>query len=132
MTPPSLLVDWTFIEALVDPAHERRDDAHRQYHHLLHAYERHELRLRARHDHLDRAGERVGGWHAAPAARALLAPVARIHVAGQHRRAATRLDLPFAVDDDVAVTLVVLRRERITRIATFHPVFDAIDLGIVA
>ena len=63
-------------------------------------------------------------------ARDLFAPVERISVAAQHRRAAARLRLPVPVSADVAVTLVVMRREGIRRIATLDPTFDAFDVHL--
>jgi predicted nucleic acid-binding protein len=122
VTPPSVLLDESFLIALLDRDHAASDAAHQQYAELLDQFERHELRLRSRHDHLDR--------HGSQHRRTILAPVERVHVAGQHRRAAKRLDLPFEVDHDVAVTLVIMRRERIDRVASFHPVFETLDVTL--
>lgn len=120
MTPPTVLLDRSFLTALVDPTNERSIEAAERYAHLVGRYRDHEIRLRARHDHLAEFDDEVR--------RTLLAPVERISVARQFLRQAARLDLPFAVDPDVAVTLVVMRRESIDRIATFDDTFEQIAL----
>jgi predicted nucleic acid-binding protein len=120
MTPPTVLLDRSFLAALVDPAHEHAAEATERYAELVGRYWDHEIRLRARHDHLGEVSPELR--------RTLLAPVERISVARQFRRQAARLDLPFEVDPDVAVTLVVMRRETIDRIATFDETFERIWL----
>lgn len=122
MTPPSVLLDDTFLSALVHPEHASSDAAHQRYAVLLDQFDAHEIRLRVRLDHLRAHGRDVR--------RGLLAPVDPVHVAAQHHRAAKRLELPFEVDHDVAVTLVIMRRERIDRIASFHPVFESLDVTL--
>jgi predicted nucleic acid-binding protein len=124
MTPPTVLLDRSFLAALVDESHERAAEAGQRYTDLVTRYRDHEIRLRARHDHLAEIDPEVR--------RTLLAPVERISVARQFRRQADRLELPFEVDPDVAVTLVVMRRETIDRIATFDDTFDLIWLQPLA
>jgi predicted nucleic acid-binding protein len=124
MTPPTVLLDRSFLIALADAGHERATEAGQRYTELVTRYRDHEIRLRARHDHLDEIDPEVR--------RTLLAPVERISVARQFRRQAARLELPFEVDPDVAVTLVVMRRETIDRIATFDETFDLIWLQPLA
>jgi predicted nucleic acid-binding protein len=102
MTPPSTLLDLSFLAALTDAHADHHDDAVATYRELVAAYERGEIRLRARHDHLELV------CRTDPTLRKhLLAPVERISVARQYRRAARRLDTPDAL------TLVVMHRERI-------------------
>ena len=124
MTPHTVLLERTFLEALVDPGHAHHPTVVEQYVELVAGFERNEVRLRARHDHL--AG--IDGDRR----RTLLAPVASIHVARQFHRQARRLALPAPVaelvDEDLAVTFVVVRRERIGRVATLHAVFDLVEL----
>jgi hypothetical protein len=134
---PAVLLDATFLDALTlpeHPEHDRDDRVAEAYAQLLDAYEAHRLRLRARADHLLRRDRR------------LVAPVERISVADQYRRAAKRLMRTFdtsfspalrdsfggsfSVAEDVAVSLVVMRRERITRIGTLHPAFTAFQLEL--
>jgi hypothetical protein len=105
MTPPTVLLDRSFLDALVDPEHPDRPAAVAAYTELLDCYQRNELRLRARVDHLAATHPSDADGH-----NPLFAPVETIHVAGQHLRAAQRLRLPVAVDPDAAVTLVLLRR----------------------
>lgn len=124
MTPPTVLLDLSFLAALVDPTHEHAADARERYPELVDHYRDHEIRLRARHDHLAEVCAAAGG----DLRRTLLAPVERISVARQFRRQAARLELPFPVDPDVAITLVVMRRETIDRIATYDPTFERIEL----
>ncbi len=126
LTPPTVLLDRSFLVALVDLGHPDRPAAAATYAELLDCYERNELRLRARVDHLADA-QPNGSEGRAP----LFAPIEAIDVAGQHRRAARRLRLPVAVDPDAAVTLVLLRREHITAIATFDPVMTAFDVAVL-
>ena len=124
MTPPTVLLERTFLAALTTPGHDRREQVVTEYLDLVAAFERRELRLRARHDHL--------ADHHADVRRRLLAPVEPIRVAAQFRRQATRLVLPAEVADDVdhdlAITLVVIRRERIGRVASLLPLFDVVHL----
>jgi hypothetical protein len=54
-----------------------------------------------------------------------VAPVESISVARQFRRQASRLGDGY--EPDLAVTLVVMRRESIDRIATLDAFFDTID-----
>ncbi|MEI6402874.1 MAG: hypothetical protein WCP59_11860 [Actinomycetota bacterium] len=126
MTPPTVLLDRSFLDALVDPGHPDRPVAAAAYTELLDCYQRNELRLRARVDHLA-ATHPSGDVGRNP----LFAPVETIPVAGQHRRAAQRLRLPVAVGPDAAITLVLLRREHITAIATFDPAMAAFDLTVL-
>lgn len=120
-TPPTVLLDRGFIEALVDAPHDDHVRAATCYRRLVERYEQHEIRLRALADHVGRP------------APAVLAPVERIHVAGQYRRAAARLELPvpLPLDFEVALTLVIMRREGITRIATLDPTYTEFDLTVL-
>ena len=118
MTPPTVVVDASFLAALVEPEHEWRAVARDLYASLVDAYERHEIRLRARGDHLAPYAE---------LRKTLLAPVERMSVATQYRRAGAELERTLGVGSDAAVTLVMMKRERIRRIATFDPTFSAFD-----
>jgi predicted nucleic acid-binding protein len=118
MTPPTVLLDRSFLDALVDPTAGDHIAARRCYARLLPQYVSNTIRLRARRDHL-----RVA---AGPDQADLVAPIEPIHLVGQYRRQATRLGEPYS--PDLALTLVVMRRESIDRIATFDPFFDSIDV----
>jgi predicted nucleic acid-binding protein len=120
MTPPTVLLDRSFLEALTDPELDGHSYACSCYARLLDEYEANRIRVRARSDHLvdiDRQQHRD-----------LLAPIETIHVARQFRRQARRLGDVYS--PDLAVTLVVMRRESIERIATFDPFFDTIEITL--
>ena len=118
MNPPSVLLDRSFIAALtnVDDAHH--GDAVEQYTELIDLFEADRRLLWIRSDHLHDVGGRTP----------LLAPVQTLHVAGQHRHAAQRM---ADINPDVALTLVLARREKIAQIATFDPDYDAVDIARV-
>lgn len=126
LTPPTVLLDLSFLQALSTPAHVHHDLASREYAELLERYRRYERRLRVRDDHLDLV---VGTDQLLR--RGLFAPCESIHVAAQHHRGAKRLHLPVDVSHDTAVTLVVLRREHIDEIATFEPAMRSFDLVVL-
>jgi predicted nucleic acid-binding protein len=120
MTPPSVLLDLGFLHALAhldDDQHQAASDC---YTRLLDQYETNAIRLRARADHLAAVNRKQ---HAE-----LLAPIEAIHVARQYRRQAARLHQTYP--PDLAVTLVVMRRESIARIATFDQFFGTIDVTV--
>ena len=115
-TPPTVLLDRSFVGAVARPDHADHERVAACYRQLLDRYAAGTVRLRAHTDAL-------------PSPRPdLFAPVERIPVAGQHRRAAARLHLPVPVTPEVALTLVVMRREGIRRIATLDPAFGAFDV----
>ena len=120
MTPQSVLCDLGFLHALVHPDDDRHPSARGCYTRLLDQYEVNAVRLRARADHL---ADVKRGHHAD-----LLAPVEPIHVARQYRRQAARLHQTYP--PDLALTLVVMRRESIHRIATFDPFFNSIEVTV--
>ncbi len=122
MTPPSVLLDATFLAAVVDPGHEAASRVAESYLELLDDYAADRIRLRARHDHLAAIDPALR--------RTLLSPVQRISVAQQFRRAARRLDPPTEMSEDDRVTLVVMRRERIDRIGTLSPAFTLLDVRV--
>jgi len=136
-TPPTVLLDRSFLVALGNGAIDAAEDRERAvecYRSLVDRYEAREIRLRARTDVLDAVSPRArtfAGFGTLGTHADLLAPVERIHIAGQHRRAAARLRLPVAVEPDTALTLVLMRRESITQIATFEPVFEEFDLTVL-
>lgn len=117
LDPPKVLLDRTFLAALTDPLDPNHERARLTYLRLLDEYEAEQVLLVATSDAAE-PGLR----------RTLLAPVDVLHVAGQHRRAATRTraDLPA----DLAVDAVLCHRERIRRIATFDPRWAAFDVDL--
>ncbi|MEY4174323.1 MAG: hypothetical protein RI900_1488 [Actinomycetota bacterium] len=134
MDPPKVLLEQTFLRAVADPAHPRHSDASVAYAGLVDAYEREELLLLAVGDHLRELDlgttpttrQRVS-WFLHRPRRGLFAPVDPLYVGFQHRRAAART----AVDHPaVALTLVMLSRHGVRRIATLDPAFEAFDLEL--
>jgi predicted nucleic acid-binding protein len=118
VTPPSVLIDATFLAALADADHEWRAVAIDVYGMLVEDYERHEVRLRARTDHLRRHPEHR---------RSLFAPIESMSVARQYERAGAALQSSVDVSADAAVTLVMMKREKIRRVATFDPTFSEFE-----
>jgi predicted nucleic acid-binding protein len=124
VTPPSVLVEGSLLTALSELADDRISAAAECYVDLLGRYERHEIRIRARADHLAATPRELR--------RTLFAPIEPVHIAAQFRRAAARLEMPFEFDPDMALTLVVMRRERINSIATLDRRFDAVKFAVIA
>jgi hypothetical protein len=124
MTPPTVLLDRSFLEVLVDRDHALHAETRACFERLVDEYQAHQIRLRARLDHLTDVDRKR---HAE-----LFAPVEIIHVARQYRRQAVRLAVRLGDDyePDLSVTLVVMRRESIDRIATYHPYFDTLDVTV--
>jgi predicted nucleic acid-binding protein len=124
MDPPVVLLEKGFLEAVASAAHPEHDRAVAVYGRLIDDYEAERVLLRAVDEHVPRTDE--------PRRRGRFAPVESLHVAGQHRRA---VDLMLEGDDvsdpDLAMTLVMLERHAIRRIATFDARFAEFDLDIV-
>jgi predicted nucleic acid-binding protein len=118
VTPPTVLIDETFLAALGDADHEWHAVAVELYGMLVDEYERDEVRLRARTDHLRRHPEHR---------RTLFAPIESMSVARQYERAGAALKSSADVSADVAVTLVMMKREKIRRIATLDPAFSEFE-----
>ena len=123
MTPPSVLLDDSFLAVLADPTDHRFTAVAGCYSELLDQYERNEIRIRARADHLAVVPRDLR--------RTLFSPIESIHVADQFRRAAARLSAPVEIDPEMAVSLVVMRREGITRVATLDRRFDVVDVTVM-
>lgn len=118
LDPPKVLLDRSFLTALTTHDDPNRERARTTYQRLLDEYEAEQVLLVALStDIVDRG-----------LLRTLLAPVDVLHVAGQHRRAASRAsaDLPA----DLAVAAVLCHRDRIHRIATFDPRWAAFDVDL--
>jgi hypothetical protein len=106
--PAVVVLTAPLLAAVVDDTDADHERAIATYAALLARYHADEIRLVARHDHLE-AFDRA-------ARRTVLAPVAAVHVAGQYRRQAARLAIPGCSADDV-VTLVTARRSRAVAVA---------------
>ena len=120
MTPPTLLLDRSYLVALVASDHPAHHTIRSHYLTVVDQYRLNRLRPMALTDDL----ACVDG-----AARAgVLAPVETFHVAAQHRRAAAAVTAH--VDPAVALVLVIARREKIRRLATLDPVYQGFDIDL--
>ena len=119
--PPKVLLERSFLQAVADHENPYHDAAATEYLDLVRRYAAAEILLVAVHTHL---GELVGLDR-----RHVFAPVDRLWVGFQHRRAAARSQV--ADDPDLAITLVMAQRHRVRIIATFDARFDDFDIAIV-
>ncbi|MEO8265800.1 MAG: hypothetical protein ABI706_09860 [Ilumatobacteraceae bacterium] len=120
MNPPSVLLDHSFLAAVADAGDDDHDEAVSLYHVLIDDFLAQRHLLVARADHL-----------AAVANADLFAPVDKLHVARQHRNAAEELMRGAPVDIDVAITLVMIHRCKVRRVASFDPRLARYDLDII-
>lgn len=135
MDPPKVLLEATFLDAVVDPEHPRHDDCVAAYRELVGQYELEQVLLVAVSDHLRAidhphgltTGEKVK-WFLHRPRVGLFAPVDPLYVGAQHRRAAaaTKVD-----DPTVALTLVMCSRYGVRRVATLHEAYEAFDLDLL-
>lgn len=108
MNPPSVFLDRSFLVAVVDSGDVNHDEAVARYRALIDDFVDTRCLLVARADHLP-----VGDN------RNLFAPIDKLHVARQHRNAAAELVARTGVGIDEAITLVLLHRFRIRKLASF-------------
>lgn len=124
MDPPVVLLEKGFMEALASAEQPGHAEAAAVYASLVDDYEAERVLLRAIDEHIPATG--------VPPRRGLFAPVEPLHVAGQHRRA---VDLMLEGDDvadpDMALTLVMLERHSIRRIATVDLRYAGFALEVV-
>ncbi len=119
MNPPSVLLDRSFLVAVADADDPDHDEAVSVYHVLIDDFLAQRHLLVARADHL-----------AATANADLFAPIDKLHVARQHRNAAKELMRGTPVDIDLAITLVMIHRCKVRRVATFDSRLARYDLDI--
>jgi len=121
MDPPKVLLERTFLQAVTDPADGHHEQAVVQYRALVDQYETESILLVAVHTDLrDFAG--LDRHH-------VFAPVDRLWVGFQHRRAVRRSAV--ADDPQFALTLVMAERHHVRTIATFDPRFLEFELTVV-
>ena len=116
MNPPSVLLDHSFLTAVADVDDDNHDEAVARYRALIDDFVEQRCLLVARADHLAAVGNRD-----------LFAPIDKLHVARQHRNAAAELVARTGVDIDDAITLVLLHRYRIRKVASFAGRFANFD-----
>jgi hypothetical protein len=139
VTPPSVLLDLSYLTALVDAQAPEARHVRTHYFELVEQTAQRTLRLRALGSHIDLVSPRPPCGHllrscgqCADARLAprhtLFAPIERIHVAGQHRRAAAKAH-PEA-PRHLTQALVIAHREKIRRIATVDPSWHRFDVEV--
>jgi predicted nucleic acid-binding protein len=116
VNPPSVLLDHSFLVAIGDPDNADHEEAVARYHTLVDDFVAQRCLLVARADHLP-AGDN----------RDLFSPIDKLHVARQHRNAATELVARTGIAIDEAITLVLLHRLRIRKVASFNQRFAEYD-----
>jgi predicted nucleic acid-binding protein len=120
MDPPSTLLDESFLLAVVDADDDNHDEAVAIYRTLIDDFVAQRCLLVGRADHLK-----------ALAQGDLFAPIDKLHVARQHRTAAATLVERTGVGPDQAITLVLIQRYRIRKLATFDVQMMAYDIDII-
>ena len=120
MNPPSYLLDLSFLIAIVDSDDENHDDAKAIYTALLDDFVEQRCLLVARADHLD-AVENPD----------VFAAIDKLHVARQHRSAAADLVERTGVGLDDAITMVLIHRCRIRKVATFDQTLTRYDIEVI-
>lgn len=120
MNPPSVLLDHSFLAAVADLDEANHGEAVVIYRAVIDDFVKQRCLLVARADHL-----------AAVADDDLFAPIDKLHVARQHRNAAKELMRGTPVDVDVAITLVLVHRYKVRKVATFDERLTHYDLDII-
>jgi predicted nucleic acid-binding protein len=120
MNPPSYLLDLSFLIALADSADVNHEDAEAIYRSLLDDFVQQRCLLVARADHLE-----------AVANTDLFAAIDKLHVARQHRNAAAEIVEKTGVGLDRAITLVLIRRCRIRKVASFDQGLVRYDIDVI-
>ncbi len=120
MNPPSVLLDHSFLAAVADIDDVNHDEAVAIYRAVIDDFVEQRCLLVARADHL-----------AAVANDDLFASIDRLHVARQHRNAAEELMRGTGIDIDEAITLVLIHRTKVRKVATFDERLMHYDLDIV-
>ena len=108
MNPPSVFLDHSFLVAVDNADDEHHQEAVSRYEEMIDDFVEHRCLLVARADHLATVDNRD-----------LFAAVDKLHVARQHRSAATELVARTGVPIDEAITLVLLHRNRIRKVASY-------------
>ncbi|MEP7202671.1 MAG: hypothetical protein ABI894_08685 [Ilumatobacteraceae bacterium] len=120
MNPPSVLLDFSFLTALANTTNPNHSGAVTIFSALVDDFVEQRCLLFARADNL-----------AALANPDLFAPIDKLHIAGQHRNAAAELAGRTEIEIDLAITLVLIQRHRIRRIASFDDHLARYDVDIV-
>jgi len=120
MNPPSILLDHSFLVTLAEDTDPNHDEAVDIYSALIADFVAQRCLLVARADHL-----------AALDNPDLFAPIDKLHIARQHRNAAADLAAQTEIDTDLAITLVLIQRHRIRKVASSDERLAHYELDIV-
>jgi predicted nucleic acid-binding protein len=120
MDPPSYLLDKSFLVALADVDDPNHDEAKELYRGLIDDFVAQRCLLVARADHLAQVDSQQ-----------LFAATDKLHVARQHRNAAEKMVETFGIEMDLAITLVLVRRYKLRKVATFDDRFAGYDVTLI-
>ena len=120
MDPPSYLLDKSFLVALADVDDPHHDEAKESYRGLIDDFLAQRCLLVARADHL-----------ASVDSPQLFAAVDKLHVARQHRNAAKKMMRASDVELDLAITLVLVRRYKLRKVASFDERLAGYDITLI-
>lgn len=116
MNPPSVFLDYSFLAAVAHVDDDNHEEAVAKYRELIDDFVAQRCLLVARADQLVALGNRD-----------LFAPVDKLHIARQHRNAAAELVARADVGVDDAITLVLVHRYHIGKVASFSERFNNFD-----
>ena len=120
MNPPSYLLDLSFLIALADGDDVKHDDAEAIFTALVDDFVQQRCLLVARADHLEAVDNPD-----------LFAAIDKLHVARQHRSAAADLVERTGVGLDDAITMVLIHRYRIRKLASFDEALARYDIETI-
>jgi predicted nucleic acid-binding protein len=120
MNPPSYLLDLSFLIALADSTDVNHDDADAMYRGLVDDFVEQRCLLVARADHLETV-----------ASPDLFAAIDKLHVARQHRNAAADLVERTSVGLDEAITMVLIHRYKVRKVASFDEGLAHYDIEVI-
>ena len=122
LDPPQVLLEHSFLAALVDLDDPNHVAAVTCYAELIDQYEDERILLKALDTDLDDLDPESRMRHR------LLAPVSTMFVAQQHRNAVPG---SLVTDPDLALTMIMVVWNKVRRIATFDTRFDGFDVEVL-
>lgn len=134
MDPPKVMLEASFLRAVVSPDHPRHTECVEAYRTLVRRFEAQEVLLVAVGDHLrdidlpaPTTSQRVS-WFLHRPRVGVFAPVDPLYVGFQHRRAAAATPVD---DPEVTITLVMCDRYKVRRLATINTEYERFDLELL-
>jgi len=119
--PPSYLLDKSFLVALADTGDAHHDEAKALFRSLIDDFVAQRCLLVARADHLAQVDSRQ-----------LFAAVDKLHVARQHRNAAEKMVHTSGIEMDLAITLVLIQRYKLRKLASFDERLAGYEIELIA